>query len=335
MVPGKARGELVLLRSRSNGSQIQTEQILEPQAPPKAVLDLWRANAHPAVRALERCLDLPSRRFVWEFSNDSFDLSNRVLVMGVVNVTPDSFYDGGKHFELQRAVEAGLAMAADGADIVDVGGESTRPGAEEITISEELRRVVPVVRKLVDAGVRVSIDTRHSRVAEEALQAGASIVNDVTGFRDSSMVELLAASDAGAVVMHMQGVPQTMQQNPTYQWVTGEIALFLAGALDRLGKAGLAEKRVVIDPGIGFGKTLDHNLELIKELDKLACLGRPMLVGLSRKSFIGHITNLPPSDRLEGSLAATTAAVLNGARIARVHDVLSTVRAMRVVERLL
>jgi dihydropteroate synthase len=317
------------------GPRIQAERVVEPQTDPHAILDRWRTTAHPAVRALERCLDLPKRRFVWEFSNNAFDLSNRVLVMGVVNATPDSFYDGGKYFERQRAVEAGLAMAASGASIVDVGGESTRPGAEDVTVSEELRRVVPVVRELADAGVRVSIDTRHPRVAEEALKAGASIINDVTGFCDPSMVELVAGADAGAVVMHMQGVPETMQQNPTYQWVTGEVALFLAGALDRLGEAGLGEERIVIDPGIGFGKTFDHNLELIKTLDRLACLGRPILIGLSRKSLIGRISNLPPADRLEGSLAAATAAVLNGARIVRVHDVLSTVRAMQVVEHLL
>jgi dihydropteroate synthase len=335
VVPHKVQGELVMLRAGDSGSRIETEQIDETSASLETVLDRWRASGHPAVRALERCLDVSHRRFVWEFANVSFDLSSRILVMGVVNVTPDSFYDGGMHFDPRRAVEAGLSMAAEGADVVDIGGESTRPGAEEVTVSEELRRVVPVVKELSDAGVRVSIDTRHPRVAEEALHAGASVVNDVTGFCDPAMVGLVAGSKAGAVVMHMQGAPKTMQQDPTYQWVTGEVALFLAGSLDRLGAAGTGEERIVVDPGIGFGKTLDHNVELIKALDVLVCLGRPILVGLSRKSFIGQIANLPPRHRLEGSLAAATVAVLNGARIVRVHDVLSTVRAMRVVERLL
>ena len=335
VLPHKAQGKLMMVRAGDKGPQIETEQIAETAASFEIILDRWRASGHPAARALERCLDVSQRRFVWQFSDVSFDLSSRILVVGVVNVTPDSFYDGGAHFDLKRAVEAGLAMKADGADIVDVGGESTRPGAEEVAISEELQRTIPVVKELADAGVLVSIDTRHPQVAEEAIKAGAAVVNDVTGFRDPAMADLVTRSTAGAVVMHMQGAPRTMQRNPTYEWVTGEVALFLAGALDRLETAGVGEERIVVDPGIGFGKTLGHNLELIKSLDLLTCLGRPILVGLSRKSFIGQIADLPPRDRLEGSLAAATVAVMNGARIVRVHDVLSTVRAMRVVERML
>jgi dihydropteroate synthase len=245
--------------------------------------------------------------------------------MGVLNVTPDSFSDGGRWLDPDAAVAHGLAMAAEGADVVDVGGESTRPGAAEVALEEELQRVLPVVDAL-SPHVRVSIDTRKREVAEAALDAGATIVNDVS----ASLYDVAAVHEAGWVAMHMRGTPLTMQQQAQYDDVVGEVREFLLQRARLALAAGVAE--VWIDPGLGFAKTAEHNLTLLARLDELAALGHPVLVGASRKSFIGRLTgDAPVEDRFEGSLALAVWAMEKGAAMVRVHDVRATVAAARLV----
>ena len=262
----------------------------------------------------------------------------RTVVQGILNVTPDSFSDGGTFLgddgDLGPAIAAGLRMAADGADIIDVGGESTRPGAQPVSEELELARTVPVVRALAERGVVVSIDTTKASVARAAVEAGATIVNDVSAGRmDPDLLPTVAGLGVAYVLMHMQGTPRTMQKDPTYTDVVVEVFDDLAAGLCRLEAAGVDRQRVVIDPGIGFGKTREHNLVLLARLRELTSLGRPVLVGASRKSFIGHLTaTTDPVDRLEGSLAAATLAVAGGARIVRVHDVAETVRSVAVAD---
>jgi dihydropteroate synthase len=253
------------------------------------------------------------------------------LVMGVLNTTPDSFSDGGLHRDAQAAVEHGRALWAEGAAIVDVGGESTRPGSDPVPLDEETERVLPVVSALASAGVVVSVDTRHAAVALEALGAGASIINDVAGFRDPEMVEVAVSSAAGVVVMHMLGEPRTMQEHPTYSDVVEEVRDFLAARADGLIAAGVAHGRIAVDPGIGFGKTLEHNIALLRGLGRIAELGYPVVVGVSRKRFIGEISgNDVPASRLGGSIAAAVYAAQQGASVVRVHDVSQTVQALAV-----
>ena len=250
---------------------------------------------------------------------------SRPLVMGVLNVTPDSFSDGGLWLDPDAAVAHGLAMAAEGADVVDVGGESTRPGAAEVPIEEELRRVVPVIDALAPH-VRVSVDTRRREVAEAALGAGATIVNDVS----ASLYDVAAVHEAGWVAMHMRGTPLTMQQQAQYDDVVSEVREFLVHRVRLALAAGVTE--VWIDPGLGFAKTADHNLSLLRRLDELVATGHPVLVGASRKSFIGKLTgNAPVDDRAEGSLALAVWAMEKGAAMVRVHDVRATVQAARLV----
>jgi dihydropteroate synthase len=245
--------------------------------------------------------------------------------MGVLNVTPDSFSDGGRWLDPDAAVAHGLAMAAEGADVVDVGGESTRPGAAEVALEEELQRVLPVVDAL-SPHVRVSIDTRKREVAEAALDAGATIVNDVS----ASLYDVAAVHEAGWVAMHMRGTPLTMQHQAQYDDVVGEVREFLLQRARLALAAGVAE--VWIDPGLGFAKTAEHNLTLLARLDELAALGHPVLVGASRKSFIGRlIGDAPVEDRFEGSLALAVWAMEKGAAMVRVHDVRATVAAARLV----
>jgi dihydropteroate synthase len=262
------------------------------------------------------------------------DFARRTLVMGIVNVTPDSFFDAGRRFDPAKAVADGAAMAAGGADIIDIGGESTRPGARPVSEEEELARVMPVVHGLrCEVKVPISIDTYKSIVAHAALDAGADIVNDISGLRfDPKMVSLIAAEKVPVVLMHMQGTPGTMQQEPHYGDVVREVRDFLATQLYEAMDAGIAPETIIIDPGIGFGKTIEHNLRLLRDLPVLAALGQPLLVGVSRKAFIGKILNLAPDERLEGSLAAAVAAALAGANILRVHDVPETTKAVRVAD---
>lgn len=256
------------------------------------------------------------------------------MVMGVLNVTPDSFSDGGRFLDADRAVAEGLQMWADGASIVDVGGESTRPGALPIGIDEETSRVLPVVRALSDAGVVVSIDTRHADVAAAALEAGALIINDVSGMRSAAMRRVAAELHAPVVIMHSPvDDPATMQQFATYEDVVDEVGDFLRSAAERAVADGVPE--VIVDPGIGFGKRTDHNIELVRRLDEIVALGYPVLVGASRKRFIGEITGVEvPADRLAGTLAVHLAALERGARILRAHDVAAHVQAIRMWERL-
>jgi len=256
--------------------------------------------------------------------------TGRPLVMGILNVTPDSFYDGGLHFEPADAVQRGLRMAAEGADLVDVGGESTRPGAEPVGAEEEWSRIGPVVEGLaVEGSVPVSVDTTKSEVARRALDAGASVLNDVSGLRfDAELADLAAATGAGLVLMHMRGTPRTMQEDTEYDDLMGEIRGFLDSAVARARERGCRPEQLVVDPGIGFGKSARGSLELIARLGELTSLGPPVLVGPSRKSFIGETLGLPAEERLEGTLAACVAAWERGARVFRVHDVREARRAL-------
>ena len=257
----------------------------------------------------------------------------RALVMGIVNVTPDSFSDGGVNFDPRAAFVAAWAMSTAGADLIDVGGESTRPGSGEVSPAEELARVLPVVRDLAARGAVVSVDTRHATVASECVKAGAAAINDISGFSDPAMVALAASCDAGLVVMHMQGDPGTMQNEPHYGDVVAEVSAYLLGQAASLEAAGVARERIVLDPGIGFGKTTAHNLELLRRLDEIVALGYPVLVGASRKRFIGEITGVTEArDRLAGSVAAALVAVEHGAAIVRVHDVAETVQALAIAQ---
>lgn len=279
---------------------------------------------------------------VWRCGMHALDARPRALVMGIVNVTPDSFSDGGAHASSIAAIRHGVALAADGADILDIGGESTRPGAEPVPVEEELRRVVPVVRALVrETGLPVSIDTMKAPVAAAAIGAGASIINDVAAFRlDPGLFRVARESGAGVVLMHMRGDPRTMQQGPRYDDVVEEVAVFLAERMSAALSGGIAADRIALDPGIGFGKTAEHNLRLLRELPALirrttalarpeAAAPPPFLIGLSRKSVVGHVTGRPVSERLAGSLAGAVMAWRAGARIIRVHDVKETCDALK------
>ncbi|HEY7457040.1 MAG TPA: dihydropteroate synthase [Solirubrobacterales bacterium] len=256
-------------------------------------------------------------------------------LMGVVNVTPDSFSDGGLFLDADAAIAHGRKLVEQGADILDVGGESTRPGAEEVSEGEELRRVVPVVRGLAGA-TTVSIDTSKLAVAEAALDAGASIVNDVTALRrDPQIGALCAERGVGLVLMHMQGEPRTMQDDPRYEDVVAEVGAFLAERVEVAVGAGVAEERIWLDPGIGFGKGLEHNLELLRRLGELRELGRPLVVGTSRKSFIGRIDGSPVDARLGGTIASSIYAAAEGADVLRVHDVAEAAQALKVADAIL
>jgi dihydropteroate synthase len=257
-------------------------------------------------------------------------------LMGIVNVTPDSFSDGGMYLSPEAAIAHGEELVRDGADILDVGGESTRPGAEEVPAEEELRRVLPVIEGLAGGEAVVSIDTSKAAVAEAALDAGAAIVNDVTALRGEPEIGgLCAERGAGLVLMHMRGEPRTMQENPAYDDVVDDVKAFLAERLEAAIAAGVAEERVWLDPGIGFGKTLEHNLELLGRLGELRELGRPLVVGVSRKSFIGKIDGSAVGERLGGTIAASVLAAAEGAGVLRVHDVAEAAQAVKLTAAIL
>ena len=254
------------------------------------------------------------------------------VVMGILNVTPDSFSDGGRFVGLTAAIEHAVRLAGEGAAIIDVGGESTRPGAAPVSSDEELRRVIPVVERLaVTLAIPVSVDTRNPAVMKESIDAGASMINDVMALRAPGALDAVAASGAAVCLMHMQGDPRTMQNEPHYVDVVGEVRSFLGGRVADCVGAGIAKSRLVVDPGFGFGKSLDHNLELLRGLPAIAEEGLPVLAGLSRKSMIGTLTGREEGDRLAGSVALAVMAALNGARIIRAHDVRETVDALRIV----
>lgn len=264
--------------------------------------------------------------------------TKRTYVMGVLNVTPDSFSDGGKFLDKSKAIEHAIDMARAGADMIDLGGVSTRPGAADVSIDEELSRVIPVLEGLSEAvKIPISIDTRRAKVAEETIKRGASIVNDVSGLRhDPAMASIVARHGATVIIMHMKGEPQDMQLNPTYDNLIEELLTFFRESINMTKDAGIQEKKIIIDPGIGFGKTVEHNLEILNRLDEFKILGRPICIGTSRKSFIGKILDVSePRDRLIGTLATSVIAVMKGANILRVHDVRETVQAARMTDSIL
>ena len=269
---------------------------------------------------------------IWRIGERVFDCSERTLVMGILNVTPDSFSDGGRFLDRATAVAHATRMVDDGADILDVGGESTRPGSTPVSADEELERVHPVIERLAELhpAVPISIDTRKTDVAAEALDAGATIVNDVSAGADPAMFDLVRDREAAVVLMHMQGDPTTMQEAPHYDDVVGEVHEYLRQRIEAAELAGIDPERIAIDPGIGFGKDLDHNLELMHGVDALLDLGRPVLVGPSRKKFIGTILDLPEEERVEGTVGAVVWMLARGAHLVRVHDVKEVVRAVRV-----
>jgi dihydropteroate synthase len=252
------------------------------------------------------------------------------LVLGIVNVTPNSFSDGGRFLDTSHAIAHAFELARQGADLVDVGGESTRPGAEPVPVDEELRRVIPVVTALARAGIAVSVDTMKPEVMRAAIDAGCAVVNDVNAFRAPGAIEAVARGGVGVIAMHMQGTPATMQQAPHYDDVVAEVAAYLRERARALEAGGVAHEDIVLDPGFGFGKTLEHNLALLRALPALAALGYPILAGVSRKRMIGDITGRAMDERTAGSVAAALVAVQNGARLVRVHDVRETVDALRV-----
>jgi len=261
---------------------------------------------------------------------------DRVLVMGVINVTPDSFFPASRMLSPRLAMECAQRMVADGADIVDIGGESSRPGSSPISSGEELERVLPVLEKIrAECDVVLSVDTTKADVAREALDRGASIINDISALRaDPDMATVAAERGAYVVLMHMQGIPRTMQATPEYDDVTGEVLEFLEDRVREATRRGIARERLFIDPGIGFGKRLEHNLALLRDIDCFAATGLPVLVGISRKSFLGELLDLPASERLEATLAAQAVAVASGADILRVHDVREGRRAADTARRL-
>jgi len=275
---------------------------------------------------------------IWQITDRAVDLSQHSIIMGVLNVTPDSFSDGGEFFSTGKAIEHGMRMAAEGAQIIDVGGESARPGAEPVSADEELSRVLPVIAKLREkASALISIDTTKAAVARGALEAGASIINDVTGGRgDPEMMKLAAEKKAAFIIMHMQGTPRTMQTNPHYDDVVGDVADFFRQQYACALECGIDSMAIAFDPGIGFGKTVEHNLELLSNLPRLRIHDRPIVVGVSRKSSLGKmIGSAEMNDRLAPTIAFTALLRERGANILRVHDVKENVAALRVTERLL
>jgi dihydropteroate synthase len=262
------------------------------------------------------------------------DLRSRVLIAGIVNVTPDSFSDGGRYLDPEAAVDHAAAMVEQGADLIDIGGESSRPGSEPVGTDEELRRVMPVVRAVCrKVPVPVSVDTIKAAVARQALDAGAVIVNDISALRfDPEMAQVVARAGAGLVLMHMQGTPKTMQQAPSYRDVVAEVRDFFRERLAAAARAGIAAEQILLDPGIGFGKNLEHNLKLIDRLDRFVELGRPLMIGPSRKAFIGQVLERAVSERLMGTAAVVAVALLRGARVVRVHDVAPIRDVVRMVE---
>jgi dihydropteroate synthase len=267
---------------------------------------------------------------IWRCRDLAFDPGARPLVMGVLNVTPDSFSDGGRHLEPRAAIASARRMLDEGADLIDVGAESTRPGAAPVPADQQWRRLAPVLEALTGLGAALSVDTTRAEVARRALAVGAHAINDISALGDPEMGPVAAAAGAGVVLMHMRGTPATMQEDPRYQDAVAEIRDWLAERVRAARAAGITLERIAVDPGIGFGKTADHNLALIAGLDAFAALGRPVLVGLSRKRFIGAVLDRDVDGRLEGGLAAAAIAVFQGATIVRTHDVRETVQAVRM-----
>ena len=272
-------------------------------------------------------------KLIWR--NHCLDCSKKTHIMGILNVTPDSFSDGGEYFQKDAAIQQALRMVADGADIIDIGGESTRPGSEPLPLEEELRRIIPVLETLAkEITIPISIDTYKSEVARSALDAGASMVNDISGLRfDPEMPKVVAAYKVPVVIMHVKGTPKDMQINPVYTALIPEILDYLREGIRIATESGIPEEMIIIDPGIGFGKRFEHNLEIIHNLHKFTQLEKPVLIGPSRKAFIGKILgDKPPDKRLEGTAAAVAISIMNGANIIRVHDVREMVKVAKVAD---
>lgn len=271
--------------------------------------------------------------YSYQFGRKVYDLSTRTHVMGVLNITPDSFSDGGKFMKLDAAVAHAKQMEADGVDFIDIGGQSTRPGAMEVSLDEELKRVVPVIKALAgQTRIPISVDTYRSQVADEALAAGALIVNDISAFNfDKSMADVIAAHDATAVAMHIKGTPKDMQQNPQYENLMAEIIQYFENAAWKANVAGI--RQLIFDPGIGFGKTVEHNLRILKHLSEMKRLDTPIMIGVSRKSMIAKLLNNEDvNDRHEGTITLNAIGVLNGAHIIRVHDSKEGVRTAKILD---
>jgi len=273
-------------------------------------------------------------KLLWK--NYSFDFSQKTYVMGILNVTPDSFSDGGKFFDEHSAVKQALRMVKEGADIIDIGGESTRPGSKPVSVKEEITRVVPVISALAEkVRVPISIDTCKAKVADEAVSAGASMINDISGLRfDKGMAGIAAKHKVPVVIMHIQGTPGNMQKNPVYKALIPEIMDYLREGIDIALRAGVHEDMIILDPGIGFGKTVEHNLEIINRLDEFKGFEKPILLGPSRKSFIGRLLgDLPVTERLEGTAAAIAIGISKGANIVRVHDIKEMSRVSKIADK--
>jgi dihydropteroate synthase len=270
-------------------------------------------------------------KLIWR--NYCLDFSQKTHIMGILNVTPDSFSDGGQYFDKSAAIKRAIQMAEDGADIIDIGGESTRPGSQPLAVEEELRRTLPVIEALTkEINIPISIDTYKSEVAKRALDAGAAMVNDISGLRfDPEMPKVVSAYKVPVVIMHIKGAPKDMQKNPVYEALIPEIMDYLRESIRSAKESGIAEDMIIIDPGIGFGKTFEHNLEIIYNLYNFTLLEKPVLIGLSRKAFIGKIlADAAAGDRLEGTAAAIAISIINGANIIRVHDVKEMVKVAKV-----
>ncbi|MBN1397701.1 MAG: dihydropteroate synthase [Bacteroidetes bacterium] len=285
--------------------------------------------------AVDKTVKKNNSGYIFQFNDTKYGLASRTHIMGILNVTPDSFSDGGKYYDTDEAVERGIKLAEEGADFIDVGGESTRPGSESVSVEEEIRRVIPVIEKLArQVCVPISIDTYKADTAEAALEAGAIIINDVSAMTyDAKMISTAVKHNASVILMHMKGAPRTMQENPVYDNVTEEVKKYLGERMTAVKDAGI--KQVIVDPGIGFGKKFEHNIQLMQELRSFLSLGCPLLLGPSRKSFIGAILNLPADERIEGTAAAVTSCIMNGANIIRVHDVKEMKRVAMVADALI
>lgn len=287
---------------------------------------------------LEQILkNIKREKFILSLGDKQLDLAKKVVIMGILNLAPDSFYDGGRYAQKKKALVRVEEMISQGADLIDIGGESTRPGAIKASAEEELRRVIPILSKIKELfEIPLSVDTYKAQIAQEAIETGADMINDISGLRfDSEMKQVVAKYKVPLVLMHIKGTPRNMQNNPHYDCLMGEIISYLRESIITAKEAGIDEEKIIVDPGIGFGKSVEHNLEIINKLSELKSLGRPILIGVSRKSFIGNVLNLSTEERLEGSLAATCLAVTGGARMVRTHDVKETRRAIDLTQAIL
>jgi len=291
----------------------------------------------PQEKNLELNPELDQALIVKSFYDWCQDPNRETLVMGILNVTPDSFSDGGLFYNTDEAVSHALQLIENGIDIIDIGGESTRPGAKKISEEEEIQRIIPVVKQIRELSpeIIISIDTTKSMVAQKAIQSGANIINDISGFSfDNKMIDVIRESKVPVIIMHMQGDPSNMQNKPVYDDLIIDISSFFKSKIKLATDAGIKKKQIILDPGIGFGKTVGDNFQLINQLNEFCKLGFPVMIGPSRKSFIGTTLNLPVDDRLEGTAAAVAVGVMNGARIVRVHDVKEIKRVVTIVEKI-